>query len=56
MQKKHCSQTFAVCQNTHCVKGFLSLNPLSFTPVPPDVTAAKLIASTNVWKFSLEFV
>jgi hypothetical protein len=46
-----------VCQNTHCiVKGFLSLNPLAFTPVPQDMTAAKLIAETNVWKFSLAFV
>ena len=30
--------------------------PSQFTPVPPDVTAAKPIMETNVWKFSLAFV
>ena len=37
-----CIQTLVACCTTHCVKGFLSFNPISFTHVPPDVTASKL--------------
>ena len=30
------------CWTTHCVKGFLSFNPLAFTEVPTDMTISKL--------------
>jgi hypothetical protein len=37
-----CSRTLVACWTTRCMKGFLSLNPLAFTHVPPDVRTSKL--------------
>jgi hypothetical protein len=37
------------------VKGFLTLNPLAFTRVPPDMTAYYL-REPDIWKFSSVFV
>jgi len=38
-----CSGIWAVCRSTRCVKEFLSLNPLAFTHVTPELTDLKLI-------------
>ena len=40
-------------QDPRCEKGYLSLIPLAFAPVPPDVTASKLIASTRCLEINL---
>lgn len=40
-----CSRT--VCQTTRCVQESMSLHPLAFTRVPPDMAASKLIATAR---------